>query len=246
MRAVGLGGCRPALLGAQQRHLGAHLRAVGGEEGEQRVAAGVAARGAVRPHERRGEVGPARLVELHDEEREVGRDVDPAQRRRRTRRSRRPRRRRRAGRARAAGRRGRRGRGPRRRARSSSSQSAAQLCAARVRSSRAIAARSGQSQRRSVAKLSSSARLTASAPSAHRSLGRRVEARQPRAGRGVLGPGRAGRTAARRASPPRRSAASRPRSRRRAGRPRPRVAARRPRRDQRPHAEVHARARAGG
>jgi len=81
MRAVGLRGCRPALLGAQQRHLGAHLRAVRSEEGEQRVAAGVAARGAVRPHQRLGEVGPARLVELHERERQVGRDVDPAQRR---------------------------------------------------------------------------------------------------------------------------------------------------------------------
>ena len=77
----GSAACRPALLGAQQRHLGAHLRAVGGEEGEQRVAAGVAARGAVRPHQRLGEVGPARLVELHERERQVGRDVDPAQRR---------------------------------------------------------------------------------------------------------------------------------------------------------------------
>ena len=80
MCAVRLRGGRPALLGAQQRHLGAHLRAVGGEEREQRVAAGIAARGAVLPHQRVRKVGPARLVELHERERQVGRDVDPAQR----------------------------------------------------------------------------------------------------------------------------------------------------------------------
>ena len=65
---------------ADEGHLRADAGAVGGEEGEQAVVAGVAPGGSVAVDERAGEVGPLGLVELHDEEGQVEPRVDPAER----------------------------------------------------------------------------------------------------------------------------------------------------------------------
>ena len=72
-------GVRRELLSACQRHLRTHLRPIGGEERQQRVAPRITARGAIAAHERRGQVRAAGFVQLHDEERQVSRDVDVAQ-----------------------------------------------------------------------------------------------------------------------------------------------------------------------